>query len=477
MKTKRILATIAALSLAATLPSAQAEMSAEDFEAIWQESLTKMNATALPRVFNELPGPDDLHYDDALSIARQAIVDKYGTPADELDAMGLYPDYFAAEEDRPAEWRFYFTPLQNADIDEGHDYPAPGEYYVCLDSPSGEVTLCLWYIDDFWPYAQRIWDAGKHDVVYEYAQKSGFLILSTDEQTMWRERLESAGHDMAGVLSGETLFRDGDFLWKLRGLGLEALPDDDSRTVAAWQALADTYGLDTDLMRKYRYIAVDSPIAGNATDVFIVYDITDESAMRRSGDVDYWCSALLGEVDRLGLFLVRFDPSTGEVQYVTRGDRPTLPRDEGEPGTLLGKTQWSAEDLLLFDEAYQHLEAAVTEALRSGLQRDEQQTVANGIMQELGGKERFYPLVAETPDIGLEAALPIAQMAAAKLAGITEDEFAARFSTDEAAYDPTMKYYVFWFVAPVEVDEIMYHVLVDAATGEIIFAELSHGNG
>lgn len=475
MKAKRLLAITTALLLMSS--SALASMTADDFEAIWQQSLDRMNATALPRIFNELPTEDDLSYDEALSTARQAIFDKYATPPEELDAMGLYPDYFAAEEDWPAEWYFYFTPLRDADIDEDHDHPAPGEYYVRLDSPSGEVNLCLWYIDDFWPYAQRLWDAGKRDIVYEFARQAGFLTLPDDDQALWRERLESAGCDMAEVISGKALFEDGSFLLELRGEGLVALPDDDPRVSAAWQALADTYGLDTELMRKYRYIAIASPIEGNETDLFIVYDIADERAMLRGGDVDYWCAKLLGEVDRLGLFLVRFEPATGEVRHVIRGDRPTLPRDEGLPDTLLGRTQWSADDLPLFDEAYKRLEAAVTEALSSGLSRDEQQPIANGIMRDLGGLERFYPLEAETPDIGLEAALPIAQRAAAELAGITEEEFASQFTVDTADSMPTMKRYAFWFVAPAEVDEIMYYVQIDAATGEVTCVEQSHGNG
>lgn len=475
MKAKRIVSFAAALSL--LTGSALAEMTAADFEAIWQASFTRMNTTGEPRVFNDLPGDDDIGYGEALSMARQAIFDKYGTPADELDAMGLYPDYFAAEEGYPASWRFYFTPLRGANIDEGHDFPAPGEYWVHLDSPSGEITLCNWYIDDFWPYAQRVWDAGKVDIVYEYAQKAGFLALPAGEQALWQERLESAGYDMAGVISGASLFEDGVFLLELRGEGLRALPDDDPRAVAAWRAIADTYGLDIELMRKYRYIAIGSPIEGNGTDVFIVYDITDERAMRWGDDVAYWCAQLLSEADRLGMFLVRFDPATGEVRHVSRGDRPTLPRDEGTPGTLLGRTQWTSDDLPLFDEAYQRLEATMTDAVNHGLRRDEQQPIANGIMRELGGKERTYPLEAEQPDIGMEAALPIARGAAAELAGMSVEDFDARFTTYEAVFQPTMKYYSFWFMAPVEVDEIMYLVQVDAATGEVIYAALSQGNG
>lgn len=475
MKAKRILSLTAALALL-TAP-ALAEMTAEDFEAIWQSSLTRMNATALPRVFTELPSADDLTYDEALSIARQAIFDQYAAPADELDAMGLYPDYFAPEEGRPAEWRFYFTPLANACIDEDHPYAAPGEYNVYLDSPSGEVTLCLWYIDDFWPYADRLWDAGKTDVLYEYARKSAFLTLPADEQDLWLARLEAAGYDMTDVRTGEALFRDGEFVFALRRESHPALdPETNPRAAAAWQALADTFDLDPGLMRQYGYIAFDSPLDGPGRDVFIVYDGGMEWNMRRGGDVDYWCSRLLGEVDRLGLYLVRFDPGTGEVKHVARCDRPTVPADEGDPALLLGRPQWSAADLPIFDEAYRALEATMTDALNQGLRRDEQQPVADEFMRGLGGSPQRYPGADAPVSIGLEAGLPIAMRAAAEAAGLSEEDFSARFSVATMGYIPEADAFDYWFVAPVEVDEIMYYVRLDTA-GHVLQASLSEGNG
>lgn len=495
MKAKRILSMVAALSLLSGTALADGAMTAGEMNAIWQASFDRMNTTSVPRFFHDLddlsdvtvdpsyelicrlPGADDLPYAEALSIAREAIFDKYGTPADELDAMGVYPDFYPGEEGYTANWEFYITPRRDTNIDLDHDFPAPGEYRVYIDSPSGEVTYCNWYIDDFWPYAQRTWDAGKRDIVYGRAKMSGFLTQPEAEQALWLERLESAGYDVSGILSGETLFKDGVFLLDLRGRGLEALPEDDPRVAAAWQALADTFHLDVDLMRKYRYIPVASPIEGNETDVFIVYDHADQFRMMFGGDVDYWCAALLDETDRLGMFLVRFDADTGEVRYVTRGDRPTLPRDEGEPGTLLGRTQWTADDLPHFDEAYQRLEAAVTEAVSQGLHRDAQQPIANGIMRELGGQARFYPLEAERPDIGLEAGLPIATKAAAEAAEMSEQDFTARYAATDVSYMPSMHYYEYWFTANLTVTEVAYVVMIDASTGEVIYATQSQGNG
>lgn len=474
MNAKRILSLAAALTLMSG--SALASTTAEDLEAVWQQSFDRMNTTALPRNFVELPAENDLNYDEALSLARQAIFDKYATPPEELDAMGLYPDFIAAEEGYSASWRFYLSPLRDADIDEGHDYPAPGDYYVCIDSPSGEVTICLWYIDDFWPYAQRVWDAGKRDIVYEYAQKAGLYTLPADQQAIWLELLESAGYDLAEIRSGQALFKDGEFRSELRD-GTDVDPTADSRVAAAWQAIAETYGLDIDLMRRYHYIAFYSPLDDSRSDVFIVYHSGAAQSMRRGGDVESWCARLLGEVDRLGMFLVRFDPDSGEIRYVSHGDHPALPVDEGDPALLLGRPQWSADDLTLFHEAYQNLESTMIEALNRGLSRDEQQPIADAFMRSLGGSERLYPDAAQAADIGLDAALPIAQKAAAEAAGMTLEDFSAQFATEESGYLPEMKCYEFWFMAPLEIDEIMYCVRIDAATGEVLYAMQSHGNG
>lgn len=390
--------------------------------------------------------------------------------------MGLYPDYFAPEEDHSAEWRFFFSSLRDADIDEGNDCPAPGEYRVSLDSPSGKVTLCLWYIDDFWPYAQRVWDAGKHDIVYEYAQKSGFLALPADQQASWQGLLEPEGYDLSEVISGAALFKDGNFTLELRD-GVDIDPASDPRIAAAWEAVGETFGLDTDLMRQYHYIAFYSPLDDSQTDVFIVYSTDGLWAMRRGGDVESWCARLLSEADRLGMFLVRFDPESGEIRHVIRGDHVASPADEGDSATLLGRPQWNADDLLLFHEAYQHLEATMTDALNRGLSRDEQQPIADEIMRGLGGSEQLYPGVAEAPNIGLDAALPLAQKAAAEAAGMSAEDFKAQFTVDTAIYLPEAKVYTFWFVAPIEVDEIMYYVQIDAATGNVVYTELSQGNG
>ena len=119
----------------------------------------------------------------------------------------------------------------------------------------------------------------------------------------------------------------------------------------------------------------------------------------------------------------------------------------------------------------------MTDALNRGLSRDEQQPIADEIMRSLGGSEQLYPGVAEATNIGLDAALPIAQKAAAEAAGMSAEDFKAQFTVDTAIYLPETKVYTFWFVAPIEVDEIMYYVQIDAATGNVVYTELSQGNG
>ena len=98
---------------------------------VWQSSFQKMNTTGAVEIVEDfdheafeaeyggvkedliistIPRDEDLDYDRAYAIARQAIVDRFGTPENELDAMGVYPSFYESPyQDKPSEWIFYFS--------------------------------------------------------------------------------------------------------------------------------------------------------------------------------------------------------------------------------------------------------------------------------------------------------------------------------------------------------------------------------
>ena len=68
----------------------------------------------------------------------------YELSDEELDAMGFYPSYFAAEVDDgtyyPADWRFLWSSKTNTDIAlDDDDHGTNGEYRVYMDAITGEV--------------------------------------------------------------------------------------------------------------------------------------------------------------------------------------------------------------------------------------------------------------------------------------------------------------------------------------------------
>ena len=81
---KRFLAALCAGAM--LLPSAgladtlSAPMTEAEMEAIWRESFDRMNTTAEVNPSGELPGAGMLDYPTALILARQVILDTYGTP-------------------------------------------------------------------------------------------------------------------------------------------------------------------------------------------------------------------------------------------------------------------------------------------------------------------------------------------------------------------------------------------------------------
>ncbi len=214
------------LSLCACMSLATAQesdyrMTKDEMIAVWRASSEKMNTQAQwedgladleayearikaeggeikqDMVISSLPKKDDMPYEEALEFAYAQIIECFGTPCEELEAMGVYPRLLESPyTDEESEWEFYITPRRDCEIALDHDYEAPGEYLVEFGAQSGEVDLCIWYIDDFWPYAQRTWDAGKRDYVYKQAQKKDFGSLEAEERAYFIALFERAGYDL-----------------------------------------------------------------------------------------------------------------------------------------------------------------------------------------------------------------------------------------------------------------------------------------
>lgn len=213
-------------------------MTEAEWAAVYQESFDQMNTTRdisvktlddLPAfekeytqntgkerkedlLFLSLPMEGDLPYEEALTIAKQALNSQFGTTEEDLAAMGVYPmflDYIYMPNE--SEWEFYFTPRRDCDIDLDHEIPAGGEYRVVLGAQTGTIIDCFWYINDFFPHhAQKAWDAGKQSLVYEWYMKKNFFSMSADDQHHFYQLLSDAGYqpDELDIVTSEQVLKE-----------------------------------------------------------------------------------------------------------------------------------------------------------------------------------------------------------------------------------------------------------------------------
>lgn len=418
MAMKRLLVLTVMLMLLCGTASAdtlKTDMTEAEMTAIWQASFDKMGTYGDVNQSGELPEKGMMTYEHALDVARQSIFDKYGTPAEELDAMGVYPDYYLET------WHLYFSPLTDGDVDRDPVYyAAPGAYRVYVDAWTGEVTYCNWYMDEFWDYAQRVWDNGSRDTVYGRAQGVDFFTQSRERQDYFRELMKDAGYDISVINNAPErilLRKTLDIMFADPATVIQ--PEEDEIIARAWAALEETYGLSTDLMRKYAYCATYSDLDTGTVDVFIAYNYEQEFLWQEDR-ISEWDCRLFSYANRLGNFMVQMDEATGEVMNVVH-----IYTDDGTDSgdKLMNKWRWTAEDLVIFDAAYTDYKQKMDAAAEEGKSREEMDMLHYELLRALGG------------DIGPYQAVTLAQEAAAREAGMTMEKFLEMWPESNVFYN------------------------------------------
>ncbi len=424
MKKKGSFALILALVL--TLISCAALAATGAFDALiamWQESFQRMNTTAQVDIVDEseipaylekleseggrkedvilstVPGEGDLNLDDAVRIAKDTIMKKFGTPQTELNAMGIYPTFYKAPyQDSYLQWRIYFSPRTNVNLDDDHEYPAPGEYLVEITSPSGEVSDCFYYNDDFWPdYAQRCWDSGSRDYVYEQAQRADFLKLSMEKRQHFVNLFTETGYDISPLeraQSDEARLRAMDIDICFAELKDDLLESSDPFVKTAVQEMENRYGITKEDMTKCHFAAILSPQPSETIDVCFSCNFNKEAAANPGP-----CETLgAGYGTRLGYFMICMDAQSGEAVSAVNimWDETLLPTYESG---LLSRMFWTKEDL---PEYYRMLEEL--RALDAGYVagRDSESDLLNKadqIMLRYGGDLDLY--TAQRKDSGV----------------------------------------------------------------------------
>lgn len=411
-----VFALTALLTFALAVGALAASGALDALKKVWEDSFARMNTTgefspvdngafdqqAFEKeyggikedlVISTVPGENDMPLEKAQALARQTILDTFGTPAGELDAMGVYPSFIAAVyQDEPSEWEFYFTGRRDVNIDEDHTYEAPGEYRVTIESPSGEILMCNWYNDAFWPeYARRTWEAGNHQYVYSEALRGADFFKQPMEDRKRFEALFAAEgldvtalqDDIASVMGKmEAQFA---FLPSQDNL----MGSSDARVAAALAAIEKEYGLAGDVLDRLGYAAHLSPLDFGTEDIVFSYNYNLEFDRFEAGQWGRLEQDVRGYAARLGSFLARFDKQTGALTGVVHAGR-----QHGEPGKdpalLLGKPAFTAADVPQLMALTERVRALDRQAAAGSLTEEEARKAFNALMLEAGGPPERY---------------------------------------------------------------------------------------
>lgn len=503
---KRTLLLTALLCLLCGLAGAEYIMTEEEMLAVYQASFDKMNTTCeldirtladLPAfeeeyrahtgrerkedlLFNSLPMEGDMPYEEALAYARKLILDTFGTPEEELDAMGVYPtltDYVYM--DNESEWHFYFTPRRDTDIMLDHTYDGEGEYRVNFGAQTGKVDYCNWYIDAFWPeYAQRTWDSGRHEYVMSRAKHKEFFTQSPESQQHFLELFEEAGYPPEDFTMSEAeLLRANSTEISFAPAEENLLSKDYAGVQAALEALEKETGLTAELLERNAFCLIRSPIELETQDYCVGFNYNVQEQLDAQGRLDWAQMEAMHHVKRVGQYLIRLDPETLELISIVHASLNEEKPDVSD-AKLLQKSRWKGAELAEFEQLCQELRSLL-ETLEPMTER-EMDGHMDTFMREWGGDAERYPLRrAQDMPLSEAEAAAIAREAGAKATGRTIEDFQSYYEPESIYFDAVDTYYVRYAPRNWRTNDAAESVTVpvnakDGSVGEI---SLTHGFG
>lgn len=242
------------------------------------------------------PGADDIQEADALQMAKDAILKKYGATEDELAKLTVIRSFIKYDEKDEPEYRFGFGVVLSED---------PGtvrtHYMVEIASPSGKVLACMSYV----PPEERTLPEGSlapyEKAVEEYIKQGAFDLLSPAEKAALAARIVEA------KLPGYRTYE----LYAAPEAG--DLPEAEILTLAD-KAMADTFGVTDEGLTLFESRL--SLLRNDEERVWLVTYTPNEKPKR------YWLE------EKLGSYTVSLAANTGEV----------LDTNWASPGQNAGKT-------------------------------------------------------------------------------------------------------------------------------------------
>lgn len=354
--------------------------------------------------------------------------------------MGVYPQFYDAPyEEKASEWEFYFTPRKDVNIDEDHSYDAPGEYLIRVASPSGEVTDCFWYIDDFWPeYALRTWNAGKHNYVYTKAVADGaFYTMQQDQQENFLSLFTQAGYDTQTLKKDlETLLNGS--LWRAVAWAdakENLLSSDIPAVQAVLEAMEKENGFSKAQMELYDFNLLTSPIDSETEDYCLTYNYNLCYPRFQSGIMGEYELSINQYPERLGFWVIRLDPSTHAVIGIEHANKTMDESSFLSSDKLLGRAHWDVNDLQEYETLRQQVIRIEREAKAGNLTENQARGRFDTLMREYGANPADYPwLEDETGGLRKADALEIARKAVMQKYNLTSAQMAEIYPLYSAFY-------------------------------------------
>ncbi len=170
------------------------------------------------------PGPGDLSEQQAIALAKAALINTFGVDARHLDALDRTIEFFQYPEDGSRTYRVQFANWKRVTTPEDMIFEALG---VDIASPSGEASRLHWYTQD--PTRHTLPDGdltGYRTAVELYMENGAFEALSASDKGRVAERIVKAGmadllNDVKYVIPGSGVLTEG----KALSLAQQALED------------------------------------------------------------------------------------------------------------------------------------------------------------------------------------------------------------------------------------------------------------
>lgn len=145
-------------------------------------------------VVHVAPGPEDIQEEEALAMAKDAIMKTYGILEKEFEAYEVSFLTFTKSgwEDEPA----YSVSLEHRELREETEY---GElplssFWVRMFSPSGEIAACFWQVEPEYQTLPEGALEGYDQAVKEYVENGAFGLLTAGEKAEVAARITEAGY-------------------------------------------------------------------------------------------------------------------------------------------------------------------------------------------------------------------------------------------------------------------------------------------